>query len=157
MIGRSDGLVDHHVDEIGPPRLAGPLRSNESDRCPLASKQTEKTRDEGFRREAPWVLSDEGELEGMDCRCLGAGPPRDEETDLSVEASREETDCVSAPPLLGETEVLRIEIEIRRVLPPPAEQIGSPVLDPRAMDCPEGDAELVGDSPQPVSHFGEES
>ena len=82
---------------------------------------------------------------------------QDEATDLSVEASREEIDCVSTPPLLGETEVLRIELEIRRVQLPPAEQIGSPVLDPRAMDCPEGDAELVGDSPQPVSHFGEES
>ena len=62
---------------------------------------------------------------------------------------------MSTPPLLGETEVLRIELEIRRVLLPPAEQIGSPVLDPRAMDCQEGDAKVVGDSPQPVSHFGE--
>ena len=157
MIGQLDGLVDHHADEVGPPRLAGPLRCDESDRRPLTSQLTEKTRDEGFRREAPWVLSDEGELEGIDCRCLGVGPSRDKATDLSVEASREEIDCVSTPPLLGETEVLRIELEIRRVLLPPAEQIGSPVLDPRAMDCPEGDAELVGDSPQPVSHFGEES
>ena len=157
MIGQLDGPVDHHADEIGPPGLAGPLRCGESDRRPLTSQLAEKMRDEGFRREAPWVLSDEGELEGIDCRCLGVGPPRDEATDLSVEASREEIDCVSTPPLLGETEVLRIELEIRRVLLPPAEQIGSPVLDPRAMDCPEGDAELVGDSPQPVSHFGEES
>ena len=115
------------------------------------------TRDEGFRREAPWGLSDEEELEGIHCRCLGVGPPRDEATDLSVEPSREEIDCVSTSPLLGETEVLRIELETCRVLLPPAEQIGSPVLDPRAMDCPEGDAELVGDPPQPVSHFGEKS
>ena len=57
VIGQSDGLVDHHADEIGPPRLAGPLRSNERDRCPMTSKQTEKTRDEGFWREAPRVLS----------------------------------------------------------------------------------------------------
>ena len=83
--------------------------------------------------------------------------PRDEPTDLSVEASREEVDCVSTPPLFVETEVLRIELEIPRVLPPPAKQISSTVLDPRAMDCPERDPELVGDSPQPVSHFGEES
>ena len=57
VVGQLDGLVDHHADEIGPPRLAGPLRSNESDRCSLTSKQTEKTRDEGFWREAPRVLS----------------------------------------------------------------------------------------------------
>ena len=90
VIGQLDGLVDRHADEVGPPRLAGPLRCDESDRRPLTSKQTEKTRDEGFRREAPWVLSDEGELKGIDYRCLGVGPPRDEATDLSVEASREE-------------------------------------------------------------------
>ena len=149
--------VDHRADEVGSPRLAGPLRCDESDRRPLTSQLTEKTRDECLRREAPWVLSDEGGLEGIDCRCLGVGPPPDEATDLSVEASREEIDCGSTPPLLGETEVLRIELEIRRVLPPSAEQIGSPVLDSRAMDYPEGDAELVCDSPQPVSHFGEES
>ena len=137
VIGQLDGLVDHHADEVGPPRLAGPLRCDERDRRPLTSQLNEKTRDEGFRREAPWVLSDEGGLEGIDCRCLWIGPPRDEATDLSVEASREEIDCVSTPPLLGETEVLRIELEIRRVLLPPAEQIGSPVLDPRGDGLPE--------------------
>ena len=147
MIGQLDGLVDHHADEVGPPRLAGPLRCDESDRRPLTSQLTEKTRDEGFRREAPWVLSDEGELEGIDCRCLGVGPPRDEATDLSVEASREEIDCVSTPPLLGETEVLRIGLEILRVPLPPTEQIGSPVLDPGAVYCPECDPIRVGHTP----------
>ena len=57
VIGQLDGLVDRHADEVGPSRLAGPLRCDESDRRPLTSKQTEKTRDEGFWREAPWVLS----------------------------------------------------------------------------------------------------
>ena len=57
VIGQLDGLVNHHADEVGPPRLAGPLRCDESDRRPLTSKQTEKTRDEGLRPEAPWVLS----------------------------------------------------------------------------------------------------
>ena len=57
VIGKLDGLVDHHAGEIGPPGLALPLRSDECDRRPLTSEQTEKTRDEGFRREAPWVLS----------------------------------------------------------------------------------------------------
>ena len=52
--------------------------------------------------------------------------------------SREEIDCVSTPPLLGEKEVLRIELEIRRVLLPPAEQIGSPVLDPPGDELPGG-------------------
>ena len=57
VIGQLDGLVDHHAGEIGPPWLALPLRNDECDRRPLTSEQTEKTRDEGFRREAPRVLS----------------------------------------------------------------------------------------------------
>ena len=88
------GLVDHHADEILPPGLAWPLRSNESDCCSLTSKQTEKTRDECLRREAPWVLSREGKLKGIDGLCLWIGPPRNEAGELSVEASREEVDCV---------------------------------------------------------------
>ena len=133
-----DGLVDHHADEVGAPRLAGPLLCDESDRRPLTSQPAEKTRDPSFRQEAPWVLSDEGELQGIDCRCLGTGLPRDEATDLSVEESREEIDCVSTPPLVGETEVLRIELKIRRVLLPPTEQIGSPILEPPGDGLPGG-------------------
>ena len=57
VVGQLDGLVDHHADEIGSAGLAGPLGSNESDRCPLTSKQTEKTRYECLRGEAPRVLS----------------------------------------------------------------------------------------------------
>ena len=40
-----------HADEIWPPGLAGPLRSNESNCCSLPSEQTEKTRDECFGRD----------------------------------------------------------------------------------------------------------
>ena len=65
MIGQLDGLVDHHEDEIQPPRLAGPLQCDESDRRPLTSKQTEKTRDECLRWEAPWVFSRDWELKGI--------------------------------------------------------------------------------------------
>ena len=53
VIGQLDGLADHHADEVGPPRLAGSLRCDESERRPLTSKQTEKSRDECLRREAP--------------------------------------------------------------------------------------------------------
>ena len=120
VIGQVDGL-DHHADEIGPPRLAGPLRCDESDRRPLTSKQTEETRDECLRREAPWVLSREGELKGIDGLCLWIGPPRNEAGELSVEASRKEVDCVSTPLPIGLTKEIRVELEICGVLPPLAE------------------------------------
>ena len=84
VIGQSDGLVDHHADEIGPPGLAWPLRSTESDRCPLTSKQTEKTRYECLRGEAPRVHSGEGELKSVDGRGLWIGSPRHEASELSV-------------------------------------------------------------------------
>ena len=157
MFGQLDGLVDHHADEIGPPRLAGPLRCDESDRRPLTSKQTEKTRDECLRREAPWVLSREGELKGIDGLCLWIGPPRNEAGELSVEASREEVDCVSTPLPIGLTKELRMELEIRGVLPPPTEQVGSSVLDPGTVECSKCDAVRVGHAPQAMGHRGEES
>jgi hypothetical protein len=84
VVGQLDGLVDHHASEIWPPGLAWPLRSNESDCCSLPSEQTEKTRDEGFWREAPWVLSFEGELKSIDGRGLWIGSPGHEASELSV-------------------------------------------------------------------------
>ena len=108
MIGQSDGLVDHHADEIWPPGLAGPLRSNESDCCSLPSEQTEKTRDECFRWKAPWVLSGEGELKGIDGLGLWIGSPRHEASELSVEASNKEVDCVSTPLPIGQPKQSRI-------------------------------------------------
>ena len=112
VVGQPDRLVDRHTDEVGPPGLAGPLRSIESERCSLPSEQTEKTRDEGFWREAPWVLSFEGELKGIDGLCLWIGPPRNEAGELSVEASREEIHCVRALLSIGMLAHCRIELEI---------------------------------------------
>ena len=94
------------------------------------------------------------EIDGL---CLWIGPPRNEAGELSVEASREEVDCVSTPLPIGLTKELRMELEIRGVLPPPTEQVGSSVLDPGTVDCSECDAVRVGHTPQAMSHRGEES
>ena len=104
MIGQSDGLVDHHADEIWPPGLAWPLRSNESGCCSLPSEQTEKTRDECFWGKAPWVLSFEGELKGIDGRGLWIGSPGHEASELSVEASGKQVHSVWPPLPIGQPE-----------------------------------------------------
>ena len=66
---------------------------------------------------------------------------------LSVEASREEADCVWTLVTVGLSEQSQIELEIRRVLLPPTAQICSSVLGPGAVDCPECDAVWVGQIP----------
>ena len=98
-----------------------------------------------------------GVLKGIVGLGLWIGSPRHEASELSVEASREEVDCVSTPLLIGLTKKLRMELEIRGVLPPPTEQVGSSVLDPGTVDSSECDAVRVGHIPQAMSHRGEES
>ena len=124
-------------------------------RRPLTSRLTKKTRDEGFRGKHHGFSPMRGNWKVSTAVASGSGHETKRPTCRLRRVAKRSTVCRDR--LCGETEVLWIELEIRRVLLPPAEQIGSPVFDPRAMDCPEGDAELVGDSPQPVSHFGEES
>ena len=88
-----------------------------------------------------------GGLQGIDDLGLWIGSPRNEAGELSVEASREEVDCVSTPLPIGLTKELRMELEIRGVLPSPTEQVGSSVLDPGTVDCSECDAVRVGHTP----------
>ena len=79
--------------------------------------------------EGPWVLSGEGELKGIDGLCLWIGPSRHEARKLSVEASGKQVDCVSTLLPIGQPEELRIEFEIRGVLPPTTEKADPSVLD----------------------------
>ena len=90
--------------------------------------------------EAPTILLGEGKVEGIDGRGVWIVPPQHEASELSVEASCEEIHCVWTPATVGLSQEPRMELEIRRVLPPPTEQIGSSVLHPGAVDCTECDA-----------------